>query len=96
MDIVYAQRWQLVDEHSGRSLQLRFRTQPHDDTTGQLLAVLTDTTPTDHHDVLPLSRDRVTQTDVDAVLDEWQTWAGIAETLTLAELRRRIHAAGLD
>jgi hypothetical protein len=39
----------------------------------------------------------VAYTDVDAALDGWQSWAMITEdTVNLAEIRRRVCAAGLD
>jgi hypothetical protein len=34
---------------------------------------------------------------VEQVLDGWQNWAMITDdTVNLAEIRRRVHAAGLD
>jgi hypothetical protein len=39
----------------------------------------------------------VAYTDVEAALDGWQGWAMITEdTVNLAEIRRRVHASGLD
>jgi hypothetical protein len=100
MDIDYALAWQFIDDRDGRPLQLRFRiddTGDGDDNVGQLIAVVADGHRHDNHDVVPISRPRVTQSDVDAALDDWQTWARITdETINLAEIRRRIHAAGLD
>ena len=97
MDIDYALGWQFIDDRDGRPLQLRFRTDVTDDTTGQLIAAVADGHRRDNHDVVPITRPRVTQTEVDAALDGWQTWARITdETINLAEIRRRIHAAGLD
>jgi hypothetical protein len=97
MDIDYALGWHFIDDRDGRPLQLRFRLDATDDTIGQLVAVVADGHRRDNHDVIPISRSRVTQATVDAALDDWQTWARITdETVNLAEIRRRIHAAGLD
>jgi hypothetical protein len=39
----------------------------------------------------------VDYTDIEKILDGWQTWAMISDdSVNLAEIRRRIHAAGLD
>jgi hypothetical protein len=100
MDIDYAMGWQFIDDRDGRPLQLRFRlddVDASDDTRGQLVAVVADGHRPDNHDVVPISRAHVTQADVAAALDGWQTWARVTdETVNLAEIRRRIHAAGLD
>jgi hypothetical protein len=96
-DIDFALAWQFIDDRDGRPLQLRFRLDATDDTIGQLVAVVADGHRRDNHDVIPISRSCVTQATVDAALDDWQTWARITdETVNLAEIRRRIHAAGLD
>jgi hypothetical protein len=97
MDIDYALRWHFIDDRDGRPLQLRFRMDAADDTVGQLVAAVADGRRRDNHEVIPISRAGVTQTAVDAALDGWQTWARITdETVNLAEIRRHIHAAGLD
>jgi hypothetical protein len=97
MDIDYALLWQFIDDRDGRPLQLRFRCNAADDTTGQLIAVIADGHRADNHDVVPISRPNVAHAEVDAAMAGWQTWARITDdTVNLAEVRRRIHAAGLD
>ncbi|KAA0093583.1 hypothetical protein CIW49_26335 [Mycolicibacterium sp. P1-18] len=96
MDIDYALRWHFVDATDGRPRQLRFRCTT-ENTTGQLLAVIADPHRDDSDDVLALTRPDVAQAAVDAALDGWHTWARLTDdTLNLTEIRRRIHAAGLD
>jgi hypothetical protein len=103
MDIDYAHAWNLVDL-DGRSRQLRFRRDddPQRATdvlcgTGQLIAVIADPQRPDRGDTVAITRPSVAYTDVDAALDGWQSWAMITEdAVNLAELRRRLHAAGLD
>jgi hypothetical protein len=103
MDIDYALVWNFVDL-DGRPRQLRFRRDddPQRNTdvlsgTGQLIAVITDPQRPDRGDTVAISRPGVAYADVDAALDGWQDWAMITEdTVNLAEIRRRVHAAGLD
>jgi hypothetical protein len=103
MDIDYALVWNFVDV-DGRPRQLRFRRDddPHSDAdmlcgTGQLIAVIADPHRADAGDTVAISRPGVAYTDVDAALEGWQSWAMITEgTVNLAEIRRRVRAAGLD
>jgi hypothetical protein len=103
MDIDYALMWNFVDL-DGRPRQLRFRRDddPQRATdilcgTGQLIAVITDPQRPDRGDTVAISRPGVAYTDVEQALDGWQGWAMITEdTVNLAEIRRRVHAAGLD
>jgi hypothetical protein len=100
MDIDYALAWQFIDDRDGRPRQLRFRCDDGDQSTaatGQLIAVIADGARDDNHHTVPISRPSVQRVDVDHALDGWQSWAGLTdETVNLAEIRRRIHAAGLD
>jgi hypothetical protein len=101
MDIDYALAWQFVDL-DGRPRRLRFR---RDDTdsddvlsgTGQLIAVIADPRRTDHDDTIAISRTGVEFADVERALEGWRDWATLGdEAVNLAEIQRRIHAAGLD
>jgi hypothetical protein len=93
-----------VVQYSGAPRQLRFRRDddPQRATdvlcgTGQLIAVITDPQRPDRGDTVAISRPGVAYTDIEAALDGWQSWAMITEdTVNLAEIRRRVHAAGLD
>lgn len=98
MDIDFALAWDFVDL-DGRPRQLRFRTESPGD-TGQLVAVIADPHRPDAGDTVALTRSDVTFADVEAALDGWQQWATLADDngpryLSLAEIRRRLAAAGL-
>jgi hypothetical protein len=103
MDIDYALVWIFFDL-DGRPRQLRFRRDDDSPSatdvlygTGQLIAVITDPGRADRGDTLAISRPGVNYTDVEQALDGWKRWAMItADTVNLAEIRRRVHAAGLD
>jgi hypothetical protein len=101
MDIDYALAWQFVDL-DGRPRRLRFR---RDDTeaadvlsgTGQLIAIIADPHRPDHDDTLAISRAGVEFSAIEQALEGWRDWATLGETaVNLAEIQRRIHAAGLD
>ena len=101
MDIDYALAWQFVDL-DGRPRRLRFR---RDDTdsddvlsgTGQLIAVIADPYRTDHDDTIAIRRTGVDFAEVEQALDGWRDWATLGEqAVNLAEIQRRIHAAGLN
>jgi hypothetical protein len=67
------------------------------DGTGQLIAVVADADRADNGDIVAISRPNVSHADVEAALDGWETWAELTpQTVNLAAIRRRIHAAGLD
>jgi hypothetical protein len=104
MDIDYGLALDFIDDRDGRPLQLRFRrnwappgaTETFDG-TGQLIAVVADAGRTDDGDIVAISRAGVARADVEAVLDGWQEWAELTpDTINLAQIRRRIHDAGLD
>lgn len=103
MDIDYGYAWDFIDR-DGRPLQLRFRrtwAPPGSpeifDGTGQLIAVVHSAHRRDNGDVVAISRPGVAHVDVEQALDGWQSWAMLGEdSVNLAEIRRRIHAAGLD
>lgn len=99
MDIDFGLAWQFVDL-DGRPRQLRFRTESTGD-TGQLVAVIADPHRPDAGDTVVLTRPGVGLDVVEAALEGWQQWATLlddcgARTLSLAEIRRRLHTAGLD
>jgi hypothetical protein len=104
MDIDYGLALDFIDDADGRPLQLRFRRNwaPADspetfDGTGQLIAVVADADRADDGDIVAISRPNVSRADVEAALDGWETWAELTpETVNLAQIRRRIRAAGLD
>ena len=104
MDIDYGLAWDFIDTRDGRPLQLRFRRNwaPADspeifDGTGQLIGVVVDADRADNGDIVAISRPNVRHADIEKALDEWQSWAMLTEdTVNLGEIRRRIHAAGLD
>jgi hypothetical protein len=104
VDIDYGLALDFIDDADGRPLQLRFRRNwaPADspetfDGTGQLIAVVADAERADNGDIVSISRPDVCRADVEAALDGWETWAELtAESVNLAAIRRRIHAAGLD
>jgi hypothetical protein len=105
MDIDYGLALDFIDDRDGRPLQLRFRRNwaPADspdtfDGTGQLIAVVAGGPDrADNGDIVAISRPGVTRADVEAALHGWETWAELTEhTINLAQIRRRIHAAGLD
>jgi hypothetical protein len=59
--------------------------------------VVADADRADNGDIVAISRPNVRRADVEAALDGWETWAELTtETVNLAQIRRRIHAAGLD
>ena len=103
MDIDYALAWDFVDL-DGRPRQLRFRRDwARDESpeifsgTGQPIAVIADAHRPDNDDTVAISRPDVSYAEVDKALDGWQSWAMLTDdTVNLAEIRRRIHAAGLD
>jgi hypothetical protein len=107
MVIDYADAWDFLDD-DGRPFKLQFRrnvARRHDprifDGTGQLIAVVADSQRPDNHDEIALSRPGVLQADVEHAIDGWEDWAtvvddGIYRWLSLARVRSRIHAAGLD
>lgn len=102
-DIDFGLAYHFIDPHDGIPRQLRFHRNwapPGDprifDGTGQLVAVIADAQRPDNGHTLAVSRPNVTYADVESALDGWQTWAMIDGTeVNLAEIRRRIHAAGL-
>jgi hypothetical protein len=104
MDIDYGLALDFIDDRDGRPLQLRFRrnwapagSAETFDGTGQLIAVVADAGRTDDGDIVAISRPGVARADVEAVLDGWQDWAELTpDTINLAQIRRRIHDAGLD
>jgi hypothetical protein len=104
MDIDYGLALDFIDDRDGRPLQLRFRRNwapPNSpetfDGTGQLIAEVVDADRADNGDIVAISRPNVSRTDVEKALDGWETWAELTdETVNLAQIRRRIHAAGLD
>ena len=104
MDIDYGLALDFIDDRDGRPLQLRFRRNwaPADspetfDGTGQLIAEVVDAERVDNGDMVAISRPNVSRADVEKALDGWETWAELtAETVNLAQIRRRIRAAGLD
>ena len=103
MDIDFGLAYDFIDPYDGCPRQLRFRrnhapaADPRTfDGTGQLVAVIADRNRADNGDVLPISRPGVTQDDVEAAIEGWHHWAMLTEdTVNLAEIRRRIQAAGL-
>jgi hypothetical protein len=104
VDIDYGLALDFIDDADGRPLQLRFRRNwaPADspetfDGTGQLIAVVVAADRADDGDIVAISRPDVTRVDIEAALDGWETWAELTpDTINLAQIRRRIHAAGLD
>jgi hypothetical protein len=104
MGIDYGLALDFIDDADGRPLQLRFRRNwaPADspetfDGTGQLIAVVTDAGRPDNGDIMAISRPNLSRADIEAALNGWETWAELTpETINLAQIRRRIHAAGLD
>jgi hypothetical protein len=104
MDIDYGLALDFIDDQDGRPLQLRFRRNwaPADspetfDGTGQLIAVVPDAGRADNGDIVAISRPNVSRADIERALDGWETWAELTpDTINLAQIRRRIHAAGLD
>lgn len=103
MDIDYGLATDFIDL-DGRPFQLRFRrnwapagSPDVFDGTGQLIAVVTDAERRDDGNIVPISRPGVTRAAIEHVLDGWQVWAQLTEdTANLAEIRRRVHTAGLD
>jgi hypothetical protein len=104
MDIDYGLALDFIDDRDGRPLQLRFRRNwaPADspetfDGTGQLIAVVVAADRADNGDIVAISRPNVARADIEAALDGWEIWAELSpETINLAQIRRRIRAAGLD
>lgn len=107
-EIDYALAWDFIDE-AGKPRQLRFRQNyapPGDprifDGSGQLVAVIADGHRADNRDEIAISRPNVALADVDTVLQGWEDWAAIYVAdnysyalINLAEIQRRIRAAGL-
>ena len=104
MDIDYGLALDFIDDRDGRPLQLRFRRNwaPANspdifDGTGQLIGVVAAADRADNGDIVAISRPNIARADVEAALDGWEDWAELSEhTINLAQIRRRIHAAGLD
>jgi hypothetical protein len=104
VDIDYGLALDFIDDRDGRPLQLRFRrnwapagSAETFDGTGQLIAVVADGGRTDNGDIVAISRPNVAHADVEAALEGWQDWAELTpDTVNLAQIRRRIHDAGLD
>ena len=102
-DIDLGLAYDFLDPADGVPRQLRFQRNwapPGDprvfDGTGQLVAIVDDRQRPDDGHTLALSRPGVTFADVAAALEGWETWAMLTDTeVNLAEIRRRIHAAGL-
>ena len=101
MEIDFGLALNFVDT-DGKPRQLRFRRNWADidspeifDGTGQLIAVVTGGGRSP--DEIALTRAGVNEAAVMAALDGWQTWAATLEPrqINLAEIRRRIAAAGL-
>ena len=101
MDIDYALAWLFVDL-DGRPRRLLFR---RDDSqaadvlagSGQLIAVIAEPTRTDRDGTLMISRAGVQFSAIEQAIDGWRDWAALGEgAANLAEIQRRIHAAGLD
>lgn len=103
-DIDFGLALDFVDPSDGIPRQLRFARNlapPGDprvfDGTGQLVAVVADRTRPDDGHTLAISRPGVHIDDVQKVLDGWKSWAQINdEVINLAQIRRRIVAAGLS
>jgi hypothetical protein len=103
-DIDYALAWDFIDPADGVPRQLRFQRNsvPKNDPrvfdgTGLLVAVVANGGRDDNGDSVAISRPNVRFDDVEAALEGWQTWAMLTDTeVNLAQIRRRIHAAGLD
>lgn len=103
-DIDFGLALDFVDPSDGIPRQLRFARNcapPGDprvfDGTGQLVAVVADRTRPDDGHTLAISRPGVHIDDVQKVLDGWESWAQINdEVINLAQIRRRIVAAGLS
>lgn len=103
-DLDYALAWDFIEPNDGKPRQLRFQRNwapkgsPETfDGTGQLIAVVADSTRTDNGDTLAISRPGVRFVDVHTAIEGWHDWAMIThDTVNLAEIRRRIHDAGLD
>ena len=102
MDIDYRLALDFIDDADGRPLRFRRNWAPPDspetfDGTGQLIAVVADADRADNGDIVAISRPNVPRSDVERALDGWETWAELTpDTVNLASIRRRIHAAGLD
>jgi hypothetical protein len=114
-DIDFGLAWDFIDPADRVPRQLRFQRNwapagdpPIFDGTGQLVAVVADRHRPDNGDTIAISRPNVAQSDIEAALDGWETWArvsvadravlriGGSNTANLATIRGRIHAAGLD
>jgi hypothetical protein len=107
MEIDYGDAWDFVDD-DGRPFKLRFRRNAaprHDarifDGTGQLIAVVADSERPDNQYEVGISRPNVSQAEVENAIDGWEEWATVIDAVTyrllsLARIRGRIHAAGLD
>jgi len=103
-DIDFGLAYEFIDPADGAPRQLRFQRNyapagdPRTfDGTGQLIAVVADGRRLDNGHPLAISRPDVPLEAVEAALDGWETWAMVGDTdVNLAEIRRRIHDAGLD
>ena len=102
-DIDLGLAYDFLDPADGVPRQLRFQRNwapPGDprvfDGTGQLVAIVDDRQRSDDGHTRALSRPGVAFADIQAALEGWETWAMLTDTeVNLAEIRRRIHAAGL-
>lgn len=86
-------------EHTGHAHTIQAAT-PHAasrDAHGQLIAIVADPRRHDNGQAVPISRADVSYGAISRALQGWSTWASIWENIiNLAEIRRRIQAAGLD
>ncbi|MGV7301756.1 hypothetical protein PJK45_21460 [Mycobacterium kansasii] len=102
MDIDYGLACDFIDE-VGRPMQLRFRRNyapPGDPQifadTGQLIAILVDRHRPDNGDIVPISRPNVERTRIEEVIEGWESWAMLVDDqVSLMEIKRHVHAAGL-
>jgi hypothetical protein len=94
VDIDFALAWTFIDPADGVPRQLRFT--PTVNGGGQLIAVVAAGHRRDNGNMIALSRPGVSFAAVETALQGWQRWAMVGDTdVNLAEIRRRIAAAGL-
>jgi len=105
-EIDFAQAWYFLDR-MGRPFHLRFRRNsapPEEprpfDGTGQLIAVVADGRRRDNNHRIDISRSGVLLTEVESALKGWEEWAALIDGgtyrwMSLQQIQRRIHAAGL-
>lgn len=102
-DIDFGLAYDFIDPADGVPRQLRFQRNwapAHDprifDGTGQLVAIVADAHRPDNGHTLAITRPGVSFAAVEDALRGWETWAMLGDTqVNLAEICRRIHAAGL-